>query len=131
MKLQLPIPVEDFKNKAKLKVWERELHQNLRDLERTHKITIDMANEKSVNSFTKLIYAHIMKEFKKVKDTTADLMIKDIQSAHHNEYKLIKEKSKDETEVTIKPDNYDKFIEMEYGKNIPGVRLVQLKYGTN
>ena len=120
---------EEFRDPKKLEKWEKENQQNLKKLNtRGSGVNIDMMNDKQVDSVTKMIFVEINKFANESKDTIADDVVDILEKAHGKQYKVTKQKDKDGT-ISVDVDNYDKFIEMEYGKNIPGMRKVISKYG--
>ena len=120
-----------FRNKNLLKVWEKRNRTAIKKFALAKRITVNLEDEKETSPFVEILYTTIQNAVKEFRESVTDDMVKIIETAHDNQYKLIKEVNKEDNSISIYPDSYDKFVEMEYGKNIPGVRLVQAKYVKN
>ena len=126
-----PIAPDQMKDESFLRNWRHKYKQNLEKYSKAKKdmpIVVDVT-EKGVDEFTKTIVTYIKDYTKDYKIDVENLLIEEVEEAHNNAYKITKEEGANKNETLFVADDYDKFIDNEYGKNIPGVRQAKKNYG--
>jgi len=114
---------QDLLNSKKRELWFKQKRIEIKKLNTVHNLDVDFTTPKGLEDFAKVFYGNYDDKMKAFKNEIVDKMKSEIEHDHHNAYKVLSEEDS-KGNITIYPEDEDKAIEMEFGKNIPAWRKV-------